>query len=319
MIEHPHGRNAQIDHHLSNLASHYRPGGFVADRVFPVVEVPKQSDSYIVFENADLFRHENTRRARGGEANKVEFRLSNAQFYCRNYALKADVSIEDRANTDPLFIQKFEEGRVRRVQDALYLDWEMRLAGLLRSTGKIPNGKTLSGNKQWTDQTNADPLGDLFAGLDDVETKTGYRPNRALFSGSAWKLFRRHAKVINKMPSVSASQTGSFPSIEQAQTLLELNIIVANAWKNTADEALATQMEQVWQHNVLLYYAPERPSMETPSLGYCFRWSTAGLPNMQVERHSYDSRRHAYEVEIGYYQDEAVVATELGYFVRSVR
>ena len=74
------GRAAHIDHHLSNVAINYRPAGFIADRIFPVVPVPKQSDTYVIFEQADLFRRENTARSRGAEANKTHTRVSSAGF-----------------------------------------------------------------------------------------------------------------------------------------------------------------------------------------------------------------------------------------------
>ena len=127
------GHAVHIDHHLSNVAINYRPAGFIADEIFPVVPVPKQSDTYVIYEQADLFRRENTKRSRGAEANKIHARVSSASFYCENFALKADVTVEDRANADPVFVRQFEEGRVMRLQDALFLDWEIRVANQVTS------------------------------------------------------------------------------------------------------------------------------------------------------------------------------------------
>jgi hypothetical protein len=316
MSEYPQGRTIHIDHHLSNAAINYRPAGFIADRILPVVTVPKQSDTYVIFEQADLFRRENTRRSRGGEANKIQSRVSSAGFYCRNYALKADVTLEDRANADPIFVQQFEEGRVMRVQDALFLDWEVRAAALVTNPSNV--GSYAAVGSAWTDHANADPLGDVWTAIDNVELATGYRPNRILFSGTAWRHFRRNAKVIDKATNPNVSGGGLYPSAAQIEALLEMQVLVGNAWHNTAGEALPLQLEQVWQDHALVYYGPERPSLETPSFGYNFRWAARGLPNMQVERHPYDSRRHCSEVEIGYYQDEVITAKPLGFLVSNV-
>lgn len=307
------GRAVHIDHHLSNAAINYRPAGFIADRILPTVQVPKQSDTYVIFEQEDLFRRENTRRSRGGEANKIHSRISSAGFYCKNYVLKADVTLEDRANADPLFVQQFEEGRVMRVQDALYLDWELRVANMVTNPANV--GSSTAVGSKWNDHANSDPLGDLWTAIDNVEVATGYRPNRVLFSGTSWRHFRRNAKVIDKINSPGVSGGGLYPSGKQVEDLLEMQVIVGNAWYNQAEEALPLNLQQVWKDNVLVYYAPDRPSVEAPSFGYNFRWSANGVPNMQVERHPYDSRRHCYEVEIGYYQDEAVTAKPLGFLV----
>lgn len=310
------GRATHIDHHLSNVAINYRPAGFIADQVFPTVPVPKQSDSYVVFEQADLFRREPTQRSRGGEANKIHSRVSSASYYCENFALKAEVTLEDQLNADPVFVQQFEEGRVMRLQDALYLDWELRVAQLVTNASNV--GSAVAVGSAWTNYANADPLKDIWNAVDNVEAATGYRPNRALFSGTAWRHFRRNAKVIDKATNPHVSAGGLYPSARQIEELLEMRVLVGNAWRNTAEEGLAIALSQIWADHVLLYYAPERPSLEAPSYGYFFRWAANGLPNLQVERHPYDSRRHAAEVEIGYYQDEVVTAKPLSFLISNV-
>jgi len=310
------GRAVHIDHHLSNVAINYRPAGFIADRVFPVVAVPKQSDTYVIFEQSDLFRRENTRRSRGGEANKIHSRVSSAGYYCNNFALKADVTLEDRANADPIFVQQFEEGRVHRVQDALFLDWEVRIANQITDSSNV--GSSAAVGSAWTDYGNADPLGDIWTAVDNVELATGYRPNNILFSGTAWRHFRRNAGVIDKATNPHISAGGLYPSNRQIEDLLEMKVLVGNAWNNSAEEAIPLNLSQIWGDHVVIYYAPERPNLESPSFGYYFRWAAPGLPNMQVERHPYDSRRHCSEVEIGYYQDEVVTAKPLGFLVSNV-
>jgi hypothetical protein len=310
------GRAAHIDHHLSNVAINYRPAGFIADRIFPVVPVPKQSDTYVIFEQADLFRRENTARARGAEANKTHFRVSSAGFFCENFALKADVTIEDRANADPVFVRSFEEGRVMRLQDALFLDWEIRAASLITSGSNV--GSYSAVHSAWTDHDNSDPLRDIWSAVDNVEIATGYRPNRVLFSGAAWRNFRRHTDVIDKATQPVISGTGHYPSVAQVEELLEMSVLVGNAWYNQGAEGQAINLRQVWNDHAIVYYAPDQPSMESPSFGYCFRWSGPDIPNMQVERHPYDSRRHCSEVEIGYYQDEVITAKPLGYLIANV-
>ncbi|MCH8077269.1 MAG: hypothetical protein IIC64_15805 [SAR324 cluster bacterium] len=310
------GRAVHIDHHLSNVAINYRPAGFIADRIFPVVPVPKQSDTYVIFEQADLFRKENTRRSRGGEANKIHSRVSSSGYYCNNYALKADVTLEDRANADPIFVQQFEEGRINRVQDALFLDWEVRVANQLTDASNV--GSSTAVASAWDDYTNADPLGDVWTAVDNVELATGFRPNRILFSGTAWRHFRRNAMVIDKSTNPHITGGGLYPSTRQMEDLLEMKVLVGNAWQNTAEEAMPLNLSQIWGDHVVVYYAPDRPTIESPSFGYFFRWAAQGLPNMQVERHPYDSRRHCDEVEIGYYQDEVITSKPLGFLISNV-
>ena len=170
----------------------------------------------------------------------------------------------------------------------------------------------------WDDYSNADPLGDVWTAVDNVELATGFRPNRILFSGTAWRHFRRNATVIDKSTNPHITGGGLYPSTRQMEDLLEMKVLVGNAWQNTAEEAMPLNLNQIWGDHVVVYYAPDRPTIESPSFGYFFRWAAQGLPNMQVERHPYDSRRHCDEVEIGYYQDEVITSKPLGFLISNV-
>ena len=57
---------------------------------------------------------------------------------------------------------------------------------------------------------------------------------------------------------------------------------------------------------------------ERPSFGYRFRWVQPGLPNLQVERHPYDSKKKAQDIEVGYYQDEVITGDEYGFLITNV-
>jgi len=61
----PTGRDLHIDRLLSNLSIAYlnEPSAYVADRIFPVVPVDKQSDKYAIYRKGDWFRDEAEKRA----------------------------------------------------------------------------------------------------------------------------------------------------------------------------------------------------------------------------------------------------------------
>jgi len=303
------GRTRHVDQHLSNVALNYRPMGFVADRVFPVVPVPKQSDTYLIYEQADMFRQENTLRAPGQEANLIYSRVSSAGFFCRNYALKKALTLEDRLNADPIFAAQQDESDVMTLMDRLLIDWEVRMFNKIGSFSNV--GTYAAVASSWTDFTNSDPVSDLNTMFNNVEDATGYRPNRVLMSGTAWRNFRRNAKVIDKSTNPNVSAGGNYPSVQQAQATLEAEILVAAAYYNTKGEGQAMTLSRIAGDHVWLLYAPPAPAKDRPSAGYAFRWQAPGLPNLQVERHPYDPRRKSVEMEAGYYQDEVVTAKPL--------
>lgn len=308
------GRGIHVDRHLSNVAINYRPQGFVADRIFPIVGVDKQTNMIKTYNQADLFRQESTLRSPGTSANKIDTAVSSISYVCQNYALKADVTIEDRANADAAFLRDLEEGRVMRVQDALSLDWDVRVANQVTSSSNV--GTATNVGSAWTDLTNSDPLGDIWAKMDEVEDATGYRPNRVMFSGDAWRYAARNATIIDKVRMTGVSGGGMNATVQDMASLLQVEEInVGFGYYNAAEEGQPIDLQRTWGDHVLVYYAPDRSSVELPSFGYTFRWTAPGLPNMTVERLPYNPFEKVDEVEIGYYQDELVTAKPLGALV----
>ena len=57
--------DVHIETGLSNILVTYKPQGFVADQLAPIVTVPKQSDRFYKMTQADLFRTEDDRRSPG--------------------------------------------------------------------------------------------------------------------------------------------------------------------------------------------------------------------------------------------------------------
>jgi len=307
------GRALHIDKALSQMALGYRPGGFIADMIFPTVRVAKQSDVYYEFSRTDRLRRENTQRSPGTHARRVTESVSSGTYFAKNYALSSAVVIEDKVNADPLLVSQLLNGKSRYLLDKLALDWEVRVASMVNSTSNVGSSSAVS--SAW--DGSGDPLGDLNTALDNVQYANGVRPNRIVMGLEAWQSFRRDSNVRDLI--MGANNGGGYASLQQAKDLLEVeDIFIAGAFQNTGEEGLGESLSTIWQDNVLAYYAPSAPSIEQPAFGYNFRWAAPGLPNMQVERHPYDSRTKSEEIEVGYYQDEKITGASYGFLLTAV-
>lgn len=308
-------KDLHVDQVLSQFALDYRPDGMIADLIFPVVDVVKQSDFYAVFSRADALRIEDTARAPGTMANKISRGMSSGTYFAKNYALDYPIVLEDRENMDQLFLQKIYNGRVAYLMDKLMLDWENRIASKVTSGSNV--GSYSAVGSSWSDLDNSDPISDINNMLDNVRDSTGKRPNNLVMGETAYRLARRNAAVRNLI--FGSNNGGGFASRAQLADLFEVDqVLVGGAYKNTGNEAQAESLVQVWGPNVLAYYAPSAPSMDVPSFGYSIRWNRPGLPNMQVERHPFDTRRKAEDIEVGYYQDEKITGAEYGFLLLAV-
>lgn len=304
-------QNVHVDKHLSNVAINYRPTGFVGDRIFPIVPVRYSTDMIKTYNQADLFRQERTLRSPGAEANKIDVQVGSLSYVCKNYATATDITMEERVNSDPAFLRDLEQGRVMRMTDALNLDWDRRIAAQVTNASNVGTSSNVA--SAWTDYSNSTPLNDCWEVMDQIEDATGYRPNRAIFAGDAWRNFARNNTVIDKVRSTGISGGGMNATVQDAASLLQLEEVnVGFAYYNTAEEGQSQSLSRIWGDHVLLYYAPSRPSLELPSFGYTFRQVAAGLPNMQVERIPFDRKTGTDMLQMGYYQDELITAQPLG-------
>lgn len=307
------GRDLHIDVALSNMAMGYRPEGFIADMIFPTVQVDKQSNLYLVFSRADRLRVEKTIRAPGTEARLVTEDIGSNTYFCKNYALAGNVPIEDKVNADPGHLAALVNGKSTYLLDKLLLDWEVRVANMVNSGSNVGSYSTVT--SAWNGA--GAPLNNVNAAIDNVHYSNGRKPNRVVMGSEAWKSFRRDSTVRNLI--FGTNNGGGYVNEQQVATLLNVdNVLVADAFQNTGQEGVAEALATIWKDNVLVYYAPPSPSIEQPSFGYNFRWAAAGLPNMQVERHPYDSKSKSERVEVGYYQDEKITGASYGFLLASV-
>lgn len=309
------GRDLYLDLPLSQTIMDYRQDGMIADLIAPVVNVNKQSGAITEFSQGDRWRVVDDKRAPGTEAKRFSIDVSSQLYYCNNYALQMGVTIEDRANADPVFAAKLIEGRAQMIVDKLNLNWENRVSLQVTSTSNV--GSSAAVSSIWsTPEGDGNPLVDLNTAIDNVRYATGYRPNRMIFGAKAWDSFRRHKNVRNLI--FGTNNGGGYANTAQAREIFEMERVeVAGMFKNSAEENIAASIANIWGPSVLVYYAPPTPSIDRPSFMYTYRLAAPGIPNMQVERHPYNSKTKTDDVEVGVYQDEKVVGSRFAFLVQS--
>jgi|GEM_PF-808837 len=307
------GRELHIDVPLSNLAIDYTPAEMIADQLCPTVPVPNLSGQIPIFSRGDLLRSDNDLRAPGTEANKVHRNVSSDSFLCKNRALKTDVTLEDRNNSDPIYVQKLYNGAATFLKTKLLINKESRVALTVTSGSNV--GSYSACGSSWTDHTNSDPLSDVQTMLDNVQDLTGKRPNKVVMGVQAWRHFRRNDTVRNLI--FGTNNGGGFPSRDQAANLLDVGqVLVGETYENTGAEGQSEDLSSIWADHVFAEYVPGAPSIFEPSFMYEFRWTQAGIPNMQAERHPYNPKTKSEEIELGFYtEDQKVTGADYGFLL----
>src|SRR5258706_7929665 len=92
-----------VNRPLTNISQAYMQDStdYIADKIFPIVPVQKQSDRYFVYTKGDWFRDETQVRAPATESAGGGYGLDNTpSYYAPLYAFHKDVDPQVRANSD---------------------------------------------------------------------------------------------------------------------------------------------------------------------------------------------------------------------------
>lgn len=295
-----------VDPALSQVSIRYTNDTFIADLIFPMVKVAKQTGKYYVYDKANL-RINKTDRAAGSGANEIDFGLTTAAFSCDDHALKEFVAdeIQDQADAalNPLI------DATETVTEQLLLDRENKLATILSSTGTMTQNTTLSGTSQWSDYNNSDPIGDIRTARTTVHQNTFRKPNTIIMGKQTFDMLAEHPQIIER---VKYSQLGVLTEELLARIFQVQKILVGEAGSNTAVEGQTDSMSYIWGKIAVVAYIAPQVRLKQVTLGYTFTYSTR-----LVKRWRDEDREGTY-VRVGndnYVQK--VVAATAGYLIKN--
>ena len=296
-----------IDQALTEVSVAYRNTQYVADSVFPVVPVSKQSNKYFIY-SKDNFRTLDDARRPGARANEIEWTLSTDTYYCEGHALAQAIPDELRANADQAIDVDVDTTEV--LTDLVYLQREILVASKATDSSVITQSATLSGNGQWSDYTNSDPITAIEDQKATILKQIGHLPNSILVSYPVFKTLRNHPKIIDrfKYSQVAVVQPDHLKSVFNVD-----NFYVGSAIKNLAKEGAADNLDYIWGKNALLFYRPPVAGRRTVSLGYQFTMAFGGNSEGFIVKRYRDEARTSDVVEVQLYFDAKVVAASAAY------
>ena len=308
-------RDVHIDTPLSRVAVEaFSAGTYVGPQLFPVVPVGKQSDVYYVINKGAWLRlPTSTLRAPKTRPRRVEFTVTSDTYFAHNYALAGENAFEVLANADNAIALR--QRTTRKVVGDLMGDMEVRIANKVTSISNIGSGVLLTGANKWSDYAGSDPIADITSGHAFIRSNTGIRANTLLLDYDTHQTVRRHPVLLDMY---KYTQGGFVNEAELKEVFNVGRLIVADAIRDASTEGQAASMVNIWGNNALLCYVnPAAPGMETATFGLGFRWTPEGIP-APMQARVYDDPDpgvKAEVVEVGYYQDEKIVAAQLAYLV----
>ncbi|PIP38770.1 MAG: hypothetical protein COX19_10775 [Desulfobacterales bacterium CG23_combo_of_CG06-09_8_20_14_all_51_8] len=298
---------------LTNVAIGYHPTGFIAEQIFPVLQIQKESDKYYIWNRHEPFRRENTLRADGAESNEVGFSLDYSTYQAEEYALKVGVTDRQKANADSVLRLKI--AKTQRMAEKLLVDLEYRIATLIQTQANwaSTNRVQLSGTNQFnnasfdSDGVTCSIEYRIDTAKEAVRTQIGREPNVIIIPSAVAKVVKRDAEIRNLIKYTHADLLvdGDLPP-----TLWNLKVIIPKATYCSTVEGAATQtMADIWGKHMILLYANPNAAIDDVSAGYIFRSRNWQTKEWREEEKSRDV------VETGYIEDEKIVSNVAGYLI----
>lgn len=304
-------------------------GGFVADRVFPNINVAKQSDLYFKYDRSDWWRDSFRKRAPGAESAGGGWKVSTDTYYAPVWALHKDIDDQVRSNADNPINMDRDSTMFLAMQAMINREVNFATNFFTTSlwTGSTTATDIVGASSHTTDQdlrwnnASSTPIQDIREQGDSVKMKSGYRPNKLVIGAQVWTALSQHPDIVDRVKYGSSNAQPAIVSKQAVAALLEIDeVLVMDSVKVTTNENPAFETTYttafIGGKNALLVYANPAPSILQPSGGYTFNWTGylgAQANGARVSTFRMDAlKSDRVESEMAYAQK--LVAAEMGTF-----
>ncbi len=266
----PKMQDAHIDRALTNISVAYLQdaSAFIADKVFPIVPVKRQSDVFYIYNKGDFMRDEAQLRGAATESAGGDYGVeASTPYFCRKHAFHKDVTPEERANYDePLDADK---DATDFVSQKMLIRREMEWASKFFAAGVWGTEITGDETTRW-DAATSNPIKMITDAAVQMASETGFKPNTLILSPFAFTALKNHEDILDR---IKYTQKG-IVTADLLATLFEVDrVFVAWSVVNSANKGAADAVDFIMGKHALLCYSEPRPALRKPSAGYIFAWS----------------------------------------------
>ena len=328
--------SVHIDQPLTNLTVAYvqDQANFIADKVFPVVGVDKQSDKYYIYDRDNMNRTGDVKAlAPRTEVNRIGMSLSNASFYADVYGLGMDFDQQTLANEDAAL--DIRAAGAQTLTNRLLIHREEQFATNFFATsiwGTEYTGVANADNDtaaevtQWSDYTNSTPIVDVTTARRTMQLKSGgFKPNTMVVGKEVRDILINHPDILARLNGgATVTNTALITNAKLAEIFEVENFYVMEAVKNSSVEGVAESNAFIGGKAALLVHSPASAGLMTPAAGVTFAWNNLqGVNNLgvTVESFSDDALKRmqvAEHIQVKMSYDMKVTGADLGVFFNTV-
>ena len=271
-----------LDQLLTNLTLNWATEqNFIADKIFPVVDVQKKSDEFYTFDPAEANREEDADGlllAPRTEPKKFDVSHGKSSYMAKVYGLAYDIDVQTAANEDEQL--NVRERKAKQLMQKLMAARDRHFISTFMKTGVW--GQDLAGTTNFTKWSNSasTPIDDVRAWKRAFEIRNyGFTPNKLVVTQDIIDTLMANPQILGR---INGGATIANPALIDMTLLANIfgveQVLVTKAVTNTAAIGATESADYMLKDQMLLTYTPASAGLETPASGLIFAWNS--IPNV---------------------------------------
>ena len=251
------------DAYLTDYYIKYPSGPFVADIVAPRVPVKKLSGYIGVFGKSNMRRVKTQSGPTGAGGPDDHPKLvvldkgTDQSYKCVRYALGMELTEDMIENAD---IKVLREAATQWIRDLIGLDRELRVATPITTLANWSANcrETLSGNDQWSDYTNSEPLTKIKDAKVAMYQNGGGRATHIVLPSDVRDTLAMHPQIKN----LTNQSSDRRPNLDLPKTILDMEVVEADGLYITDHQGQGSDTySSIWGKHATLLNVPASKTM----------------------------------------------------------
>lgn len=273
----PTSQDVHVNRPLTNVSIAYKNAQYIADEIFPIVPVMKQSDIVPSYPQSYWFRDDARILAPGARSAEAGYKVDTSDtYFCPRYAMSKTIPDEVRDNADAPF--DLDREATEFCTDKIQMRRDVAFATDFFTTGVWGTDKVGGTDfTVWSNYGGSSPVVDIANYKDLVEGKIGREPNRAVMGKQVLVQLLNHPDVIDLIKYTQKGQV----NVDLLASLLTFEKLLVGRGIYTTDKEgtaeASVSYSRIWGKHLLMAWVSPSPALMTPSAGYTFAWQR--VPN----------------------------------------
>lgn len=282
-----------VDEFLTSFAIDFaQEQNYIADRVFPVIDVEKQSDKYYVFDAAEENRESSdlvTKLAPRTAPRKFDLTQSQDSYFAEVYGAAFDIDMQTAANEDAML--RTRQRKARRLMDELLKKRDRDFISTYLTTGVW--GVDLAGTTdftKWSDGAST-PIDDIMAWKEAFKIRNyGVNPNKIVISQDIKRHLLTNSQILGRINGGATIVNPAMVNDTILAAVFEVDeLIWADAVSNQANAGATENAGYMVTDRLLMTYADPNADGETKTAGSIFAWNSVPGTSWGITMESFDT------------------------------